>query len=81
MGDLKSKRIKKDDVKEFSLTNFELNYLKSLAVNRNEAYNSYQRAIQVFLAYLAGSKWGYNAEEQLEFEMDNEKELVRVKVL
>lgn len=81
MGDLKKSKLDKTvkkDAKEYSLTKFELNYFKALVLNRNAAFNQYQAAIQGFVTYLAGSKWGYSNPEEFDFEVDSESEKVSV---
>ena len=70
MGELKNS---KKSNKEYSLSKFEVNYLKALVINRNESYNAYQRAIQAFLIYLADGKWAIKDTENYEFTADLEK--------
>lgn len=63
---------------EHPLTPYEFNYLKGLAQARNRAFNEYQAVISTFLAYLAGTKWGYS-DQELDFEFDEDTQTVRVK--
>jgi hypothetical protein len=64
--------------KEHKLEPYEYNYLRGLAHARNQAYNQWQSTISTFLAYLAGSKWGYK-DVELDFEFDEDKQTVTVK--
>lgn len=76
MGNLKSKALnKKIRGKEHDLTAFEMNFIKALVINRNAAYNQYQAAIQSFISYVAGSKWGYEDKDLANyfFEVNAEK--------
>ena len=75
-GRLKSK--KQDGGKEFQLTGYEYDFLKAVSVARNNTYNQYQNVISSFLAYLAGSKWGIKGDEVVDFELDDERKLVKV---
>lgn len=75
MGTIKDS--KKAD-KKYSLSKFELNFFKALVVNRNAAFNQYQGAIQGFLTYLAGEKWGIPDPENFDFEVDSETESVKI---
>jgi hypothetical protein len=72
-----SKRIQPPIDSEHQLTPYEFNFLRGLAVARNQAYNSYQATISTFLAYLAGSQWGYK-DVELDFDFDEEKQTVHV---
>ena len=80
MGDLKKNRVK-STTKEFALASYDLDYIKEMVKLRNATYNSIQALIQAHLSYLAYSRWGYKENQLLEFEVDDEKELIRVKVL
>jgi hypothetical protein len=73
-----SKRFEKTEGTEHKLTPYEFNYLKGLALARNRSYNEYQAVISTFLAYLAGSQWGYK-DVELDFEFDDAKGTVVVK--
>lgn len=72
-----SKRIQPAIDSEHKLTPYEFNFLRGLAVARNQAYNQYQASISTFLAYLAGSQWGYK-DVELDFDFDEENQSVRV---
>ena len=79
MGTLKESKLSKStEGKEYSLTDFEMNFFKALVINRNAAFNQYQAAIQGFLTYLAGTKWAYKHPEDYDFEVDSEKQSVKV---
>lgn len=75
MGELKNS---KKANKEYSLSKFEMNFFKALVINRNAAFNQYQGAIQGFLTYLAGTKWGIEDPENYEFEVDSERDAVKI---
>lgn len=72
-----SKRIQPPIDSTHALTPYEYNYLRGLALARNRSYNEYQAIISTFLAYLAGSQWGYK-DVELDFEFNEEKQTVRV---
>lgn len=79
--DKKLNKNKDDDYKEFSLTEVEYVYLKGLAKNRNDAWQAFQNTISSFLAYLAGTKWGFSEKDLLNFQFDEEKKSVKIKKL
>lgn len=76
MGKIKEQ--KQDDSKEFQLDNYEYDFLAALATARNNSYNGYQATISSFLAYLGGSKWGLAGDEVVDFQLDDERKVVKV---
>jgi hypothetical protein len=72
-----SKRFEESKGEVHKLTPYEFNYLKGLAHARNRAYNEWQATISTFLAYLAGSQWGYK-DVELDFEFNEEDQSVTV---
>jgi hypothetical protein len=78
MADGKLKDKKQDDGKQFQLSDYEYDYLRAVAVARNDAYNNYQTIISTFLSYLAGTKWGIAKDTLVDFALDDDKKMVRV---
>jgi hypothetical protein len=72
------KEKKQSNGKEFQLDDYEYNFLKAIAAARNEAYNNYQTIISTFLSYLAGVKWGIAKDTMVDFELDDDRKLVKV---
>lgn len=64
--------------KEFQLTDYEYDFLRAVAVARNDSYNQYQTIISTFLSYLAGTKWGVTKDSLVDFELDDDRKMVKV---
>ena len=77
MGDLKKAKLKKAD-KVIELTPFQNNFLKALVMHRNESYNAYQAAIQLYLSSLGFDYLAIQDSENYEFSADLEAGTVSV---
>lgn len=77
MGNLKQAKLKKTD-KTITLTPFQANFLKALVLHRNESYNAYQAAVQLYLSSLGFDYLGIQDSENYEFSADLEKGTVSV---
>jgi hypothetical protein len=60
----------KDNSKSFNLTNEEFEYVKAMNNARQNIYEEQGRTTAAFLYYLAGTKFGYTAGQELQFELD-----------
>lgn len=78
MGSIKASKAKKNEGEEYQLGQYEASFLKALILNRNQAYNQYQTAIQAFLSYLGSHDFGIANPEEYEFSADLEKGTVTV---
>lgn len=84
MGKLRDEALKKDseDVKSFSLTDEEINYIKLL--NMVLTYHTFgNKILSGFLYYVSTNRLGYPSGTDLQFELDLEKEdnMLTIKLL
>lgn len=70
MGNLKDKALNKSSEKKFTLTDTEFNYISSMHVSRQRIYEEQSKNMSAFLYYIAGTRLGYGAGTNLEFELD-----------
>jgi len=78
MGSIKASKLN-DEEKEFDVTDFDLKFIQALNNGGLAAYNYYRSLTTLYLAGLAGERWGYPPDSVLDFEIDQEKKKVKVK--
>ncbi len=70
MGKVKDKAINKQPDDQHKLTDEEYQYVKALSDSRTRIYEEQGRTISAFLYYIAGNRLGYDAKQDLQFELD-----------
>lgn len=74
-----SKTLKQqNNSKEFSITDRDMAYIQLFQAAALDMYNYHRNLVQRYLAILAGEKWGYPPEAELNFEIDPEHKKIRV---
>jgi len=73
-------KIKANKETEYELTADELEYIVAINELRNRHFQEDGRAIGGFLKFVATNRLGYDAKEDLQFEMDFDSEDKKLKV-